>query len=212
MQQQGVIEASVEIEESASSDADKPTGGNGAAGPWAEEVQRDLEEMCRGIVESAASGIYIAQGGTFQYVSPMLEEISGYTADELIGTDTLNYIHPDDREAAIKGARGNLKGWSGSPHEFRLIRKDGDIAWVLERVASIQYRGERAVAGSLMDITEHKELGDLLEATVEKLKEPGGTLHPGDPNLGQDSGPAADRGSGQPSSSEDHGDLTHPDR
>ncbi|HAZ31418.1 MAG TPA: histidine kinase, partial [Dehalococcoidia bacterium] len=126
--------------------------------------------MCRGIVESAASGIYIAQGGTFQYVSPMLEEISGYTADELIGTDTLNYIHPDDREAAIKGARGNLKGWSGSPHEFRLIRKDGDIAWVLERVASIQYRGERAVAGSLMDITEHKELGDLLEATVEKLK------------------------------------------
>lgn len=173
-----VINTSLEVEETESQgvgilrprQADEPTNGNPVAMPWTGGTQRDLEEMCRGIVESAASAIYIVQSGRFQYVSPMLEEMSGYAMDDLIGTDPLSYVHPDDREAARKGARDNLKSWSGSPHEFRLIRKHGDITWVLERVASIQYRGDRAVAGSLMDITEHKELGYLLEATVEKLK------------------------------------------
>ncbi|MFC2008210.1 PAS domain S-box protein [Chloroflexota bacterium] len=133
----------------------------------AEEALRDSEEMSRGMLESAAAGIYIVQDRKFQYVSPLFEEISGYTSDELIGTYSLDYVHPEDKEAVRKGVIENLKRQSSSPHEFRLLRKDGKHVWILEKVASIRYRGQRAVVGSLMDITVRKRAEEALRESEE---------------------------------------------
>jgi len=134
----------------------------------AEEALRDSEEMSRGMIESAAAGIYIVQEGKFRYVSPPLEEISGYTSDELIGTYSLDHIHPEDREMVRNKAIENLKGRSNTPHEFRFIRKDGETIWALEKIASIQYKGERATIGSLVDITERQQMQERLVRS-EKL-------------------------------------------
>jgi len=136
----------------------------------AEQALRDSEEMSRGIVESAATGIYIVQDEKFQYVSPQIEHISGYTSDELIGTDSLMYVHPEDREAARNGAIENLKGLTISPHEFRFVRKDGQPVWILEKVASIQYLGEQAAVGTLLDITENKRAEEALRESEAKYR------------------------------------------
>ena len=135
----------------------------------AEESLRESEELTRGMLESAATGIYIVQGGKFQYVSPLFEEISGYTSEELIGTYSLGYVHSEDREAARERAIANLKGESRSPYEFRFIRKDEGFVWVLEKVASIQYKGERATVGSFMDITERKQAEEALLRHTERI-------------------------------------------
>jgi len=126
-----------------------------------EQRLQESREMLRGMIESAAAGIYMVQEGKFRYVSPLFEEISGYTKDELIGTYSLAYIHPEDREATRKRAIENLKGQSNLPHEFRFMKKDGKPIWILEKVASIQYKGQRAAVGSFMDITERKRLQDM---------------------------------------------------
>ena len=136
----------------------------------AEEALRDSEEMSRGMLESAATGIYIVQEGKFQYVSPLFEEISGYTSEELIGTYSFGYVHPEDRKAVRKKAIENLKGQSSSPHEFRFIRKDGQPVWVLEQVASIQYKGERAAVGSFMDITERKRAEEAIARDTKRME------------------------------------------
>jgi len=136
----------------------------------AEEALRESEELTRGMLESAATGIYIVQGGKFQYVSPLFEEISGYTSEELIGTYSLGYVHSEDREAARERAIANLKGESSSPYEFRFIRKDGRSVWVLEKVASIQYKGERATVASFMDITGRKQVEEALRESEEKYR------------------------------------------
>jgi PAS domain S-box-containing protein len=135
-----------------------------------EEVLRDSEEISRGILESAATAIYIAQEGKFQYVSPLFEEMTGYTADKTIGMYSIEYVHPEDREAVRKGAIENLKGLSGSPHEFRFLRKDGTTVWLLEKVASIRYRGEQAAVGSLMDITERKQAEERMRQAAEEWR------------------------------------------
>ena len=118
------------------------------------EVLSESQELSRGLIEAATVGTYILQDGRFEYVNPEYAHISGYTADELIGTNSLDHVHPDDREMVRQRAIQHLKGLNRTPYEFRLLRKDRDIAWVVERVASIQYKGKRASVGTFLDITE----------------------------------------------------------
>lgn len=131
---------------------------------------RESQEISRGMLESAAAGIFLIQDGKWVYVSPLFTQISGYTSDELIGTYTPDYIHPDDREKTMKDAIANLKGERDSPYEFRFLRKGGEPVWLLEKVASIGYKGKRAAIGSAMDITELKRTEDALRESEEKLR------------------------------------------
>ncbi len=135
-----------------------------------QEALRESEEMARGMLQSAATGIYLVQDRVFQYVSPLFEEISGYASNELIGTNPLEYVHPEDRESVRRKAIENLKGRSSLPHEFRFMKKDSQPVWVLEKVASIEYGGMRAAIASFMDITEQKKAEAELEKSAEKLR------------------------------------------
>lgn len=136
----------------------------------AEQALRDSEELSRGMLEAATTGIYLLQDGQFQYVNRLFESISGYTSEELKGKYSLNYVHPDDRETVRAKAIEVLKGQSSSPYEFRLIRKNSEIIWVLDRVASIQYKGKRSVLGTLMDITERKKAEEEVKLYTKQLE------------------------------------------
>jgi diguanylate cyclase (GGDEF)-like protein/PAS domain S-box-containing protein len=136
----------------------------------AEEALRDSEELERGMLEAATTGIYFLHDGKFLYVNRLFEELSGYTCDELLGRYSLDYVHPDDRETVRTKAIEVLKGQSCSPYEFRLMRKDSGIVWVLDRVASIQYKGKRSVLGTLMDITERKHAEEEVSRYTKQLE------------------------------------------
>jgi diguanylate cyclase (GGDEF)-like protein/PAS domain S-box-containing protein len=136
----------------------------------AEEALCDSEELARGMLESATTGIYFLQDGRFLYVNRLFEQISDYTYDELLGTHSLDYVHPDDRATVRAKAIEVLKEQSSSPYEFRLIRKDSGIVWVLDRVASIQYKGKRSVLGTLMDITERKNAEEEVRRYTKQLE------------------------------------------
>jgi diguanylate cyclase (GGDEF)-like protein/PAS domain S-box-containing protein len=137
---------------------------------WAEEALRDSEELARGMLAAATTGIYFLQDGMFLYVNRLFEEISGYTSDELVGKHSLDYVHPDDKKAVRIKAIEVLKGQSSSPYEARLIRKDSGIVWVSDRVASIQYKGKRSVLGTLMDITERKQAEEEIRRYTKQLE------------------------------------------
>lgn len=122
-----------------------------------EEALRQSEQISRGMLETAGTGIYLLQDGRFQYVNRLFEAISGYSNHELEGKYSLGYVHSDDREFVRRQAIDILKGKSSLPYEYRFIRKDGAIVWVLDRLASIPYDGKRSVLGSLMDISEIKK-------------------------------------------------------
>ena len=136
----------------------------------AEEALRDSEELARGMLEAATTGIYFLQDGRFLYVNRLFEEISGYKYDELVGRYSLDYVHPDDRETVRTKAIEVLKGQSIAPYEFRFVRKDSEIVWVSDRVASIQYKGKRSVLGTLTDITERKHAEEEVGRYTERLE------------------------------------------
>jgi PAS domain S-box-containing protein len=131
---------------------------------------RESREMSRITLENAVTGVSIVQDGKFQYVNPIFEEMLDYTSQELIGKPTADYIHPDDRERVIKEAIASLKGNIKSPHEFRLMKKDGSTVWVMEKLVSIKFKAKRAALAIALDVTELKHAEQALRESEEKLK------------------------------------------
>jgi PAS domain S-box-containing protein len=132
-----------------------PVGILGAARDITERKRK--EDLGQALIRSAQTGIYIVQEGKLIYVSPLFEELSGYSAKELIGTCSLDYVHIEDRETVRKKAIAALKGQGMAPYKYRFTKKNGDILRVMERVAPTEYRGKRAAVGSFMDITQRRQ-------------------------------------------------------
>ena len=120
--------------------------------------QIDLFQLAEEITSNIGVGIYIVQRGKFVYISPLYTKITGYSDPELIGKNSLERVHPDDRAMVRKRAIKSLKGKNPKSYEYRYIRKNGDIMWILEIITSTIYKGRRAALGSFMDITERKKM------------------------------------------------------
>ncbi|HON58550.1 MAG TPA: EAL domain-containing protein [Smithella sp.] len=122
------------------------------------------------IIANAGVGIYIVQHGAFVYVSDLYQKLTGYSDRDLVGKNSLEHIHPEDREKVRYKAIRCLKRESFEPYEYRFIRKDNQVMWALETITSIEYNGERATLGSFMDITERKRMEDELRQSEEKYR------------------------------------------
>jgi PAS domain S-box-containing protein len=133
----------------------KPVGILGVTRDIAE--RKRSEDLGQALIRSTRTGIYIIQNRKFISVSPLFEELSGYKVKELMGNHPLDYVYPEDRELVRRKAIENLKGQSLTPYEYRFTKKNGEILWILERVASTEYRGRRATVGSFMDITQYRK-------------------------------------------------------
>ncbi len=128
------------------------------------EARREpAEELFQTLFAHSLIGIYIVQGGRFQFANPVFLELLGYSAGELLGTDPQKLVHPDDRNKVWENAVRMLKGERSSQYEYRVVSRSGETRWVLETVASIQYRGRRAALGNFMDITERKRMEEQIQ-------------------------------------------------
>ncbi|MGA7678356.1 MAG: diguanylate cyclase [Dehalococcoidia bacterium] len=143
-----------------------PTPRDKQKGSRASEKSRqkpsESSDLAQALLRCAGTGIYIVQDGKFQYVNSLFQELTGYSELELLGQYSLNLVYPEDREAVREKAIESLKGVSSLPYEYRFVKKNGEIIWVLEKVTSTEYKEKRATAGSFMDITERKQLEQKL--------------------------------------------------
>ena len=133
----------------------------------AEQALREREERFSLALQGANDGIWDWDLVTDQvYVSPRYKEILGYQDDELGNTleEYLELFHPDDMVKVR--AMFYVAVHAFQPHlefENRMVKKNGDVIWVLNRGA-ITYRNERGwrAAGSMTDITLRKRAEEQL--------------------------------------------------
>src|SRR5262249_54310748 len=67
----------------------------------AEEALVESESKFRAVADTASSAIYIHNGKHFLYLNRASEEITGYTAAELINLPVANIVHPDDKRLVM---------------------------------------------------------------------------------------------------------------
>ena len=123
----------------------------------AETALEESENRFRALCEASLAGIYILQDGCIRYANPALAQILAREPEELNGTSLLDFVHPDDHALVEENQRRRLSGEvETSRYEARCVRKDGKIAYVEVLGSRIDYGGNPALIGTLLDISDRK--------------------------------------------------------
>jgi PAS domain S-box-containing protein len=147
----------------------------------AEEQLRLARARLQAMIEHIPAAVYlegpVPTAGSF-YISPQVEELFGYTAEEWTWTDDfwIDRIHPDDRARVEADERASDENRGRHTSEYRFRRSDGRYVWVHDEAAWVGDGDEGFWQGFLYDITDRKEAEEqvaaaerVLRATVEHL-------------------------------------------
>jgi len=137
----------------------------------AEEALHIQEEQYRLVVENANQGLAVVQDRIIRFCNPKVTEILGYPFEELSSRPFGEFIHPDDREVASTQHMRRLEGKEIPTYvQYRMIRKNGDIRWIETNALIIEWEGRPATLGFISDITEQKQIEDVLKESEEKFR------------------------------------------
>ena len=128
----------------------------------------------RSIVEQLPLVVYVDEldeRSSARYVSPLIERLLGYTAEEWLADPDLfvRCLHRDDRQRVLFDiARRNESGNSTPVSDYRLIARDGSIVWVCDDEVVVRDAdgNPRYAQGYLQDVTERHESSTRLELLV----------------------------------------------
>jgi PAS domain S-box-containing protein len=99
--------------------------------------------------------------GNFRRVNPAVEEVLGYSRDEVVGRSYLDFVHPDDRARTLAEAAEIEEGKTTLSFENRFIRKDGSprvLEWTTTPVVA-----DEVMYGVARDVTERRQAESELE-------------------------------------------------
>jgi PAS domain S-box-containing protein len=135
----------------------------------AQTALRESEARFRRLAENAPDVIFryrLQPTPGYEFVSPAIETITGYTPDECYANPDLGLemVHPDDRDLW----QWELAAPSRAPLTLRVVRKDGELAWVETIVVPLRGEAGNLVAyeGITRDVTE-RVLGEERRRSLE---------------------------------------------
>ncbi len=131
---------------------------------------KQSRELFRILFHRSPIGTYIIQNGHFRLVNHQLAYILGYEEDELIGRPSLGFVLAEDRDTVRENAVRMLKAGCSLGYEFRIVTKQAKIKWVMETVAPVHYQRKRATLGSLVDVTERKQVEERLNQITAEMQ------------------------------------------
>jgi PAS domain S-box-containing protein len=139
----------------------------------AEDALRENEERFRLLVKNSSDIIIcIDASGIQRYLSPAVEQITGFTADELEGKNLVDNIHPEDIETVMHVWENCiLQPEAIFTLQYRHTHKTR--GWVyLETTAQnfLNIPAVSAIVGSIRDITDRKQSEEALYASNQKLR------------------------------------------
>jgi PAS domain S-box-containing protein len=139
--------------------------------------QRADDGLLRALMANVPGAIYRSAwhaNFTLELMSDEIERISGYPAANFLASSKrtiLSIVHPEDRERVLGAVSASRDEGRPFAMEYRIVRADGEIRWVLDRGQLVE-AGERLwLDGALFDITERRAAEEaLLRREVEAAR------------------------------------------
>lgn len=135
------------------------------------EARRRLiesERRYRDVVDNIREVIFRTdRDGRLTFLNPAWESLTGYTVEQTLWTQSLDYVHFDDRDRFKTAIRPMLRRQQDSLRtELRYLRTDGGHRWV-EVYARLSLDDDGCidgVYGTLMDVSERRQILMALRA------------------------------------------------
>lgn len=129
------------------------------------ETAREGELRYQSLLERLPVGIVIHRNGKLLFANGQAHQILGASKTmELVGTDVLNFVHPDFHSRIIRRMKEVADGLPGPMVEQKYIRVDGKAIDVETMAFPYNFQGEASVQVIFRDITERKQS----EARIKK--------------------------------------------
>jgi len=131
--------------------------------------QRADDTLVRALMVNVPGAIYRSAwhaGHTLELISDEIERISGYPTVDFIASakrTLLSIIHPRDRKRVMRAVSTVTDETEAFVLEYRIVRADGAVRWVLDRGQLVPGPGGRLwMDGAIFDVTERREAEQAL--------------------------------------------------
>ncbi len=135
----------------------------------AEEAVLESEKRYQTLCEISPVGIFHTDAdGYTTYVNPAWCGISGLPYERALGNGWLDAVHEKDKEALFAGWEDATQKEISSTSEYRFVRPDGAVAWVIGQAIPELNHDSQVVGyvGTITDITERK----IAEEEIQREK------------------------------------------
>ena len=138
----------------------------------------DVTRLLTTITDNLVGMIYrcrIDPDWTMEYVSDGCYKLTGYRPEELVLNRRISYDQltlPEDRERVSRVIHAGIRTSGNFDVEYRILRADGYVCWVLERgVAVPDAEGRPAwIEGYIQDISERMAVDEMLREAVRRYE------------------------------------------
>ncbi|NLD79914.1 MAG: diguanylate cyclase [Smithella sp.] len=136
------------------------------------EALLESETKFKSYAEQALVGVYLLQDGVFKYVNPKFAQMFGYTVEECLENMPFkNLVYTEDIANVTEQIGKRTAGETDLIHYiFRGVKKNGQIVDVEIYGSSSIYEGRLAAAGTILDITERKQMEAVIREDKEKYQ------------------------------------------
>ncbi|MFW9825262.1 MAG: PAS domain S-box protein [Candidatus Thorarchaeota archaeon] len=137
-----------------------------------EQMLRDSEEKYRNLVMNIQDIIAeVDSENKIIYLNQQIQNVLGYPAEDLIGLNFADYIHPDDTSLVLDAMMDSQESFGSTSVEFRLLHNDGKYLSFSANGRKLNEYGIVKYLAVLRDITEKKEAERLIIEENKKLLE-----------------------------------------
>lgn len=136
----------------------------------AEEVAlAESEQRYRLLVDNSADVIFQQVEGKLEWISPAVESLLGWTAEELTGHTTVDLWHPDDLQRAI-AVRNAAYGGRHASDVLRIRHKDGHYLAAEFSLRPAPEHGHAGMVGTFRDVSARVAAEEALHSAEERYR------------------------------------------
>src|SRR3954468_12417896 len=141
--------------------------------------ERSNDRLLRTLMENVPGAIYRSAWHAdyrLEMITDEIERISGYPPANFLASNRrtiMTLVHPDDVDGVLEAvAAASADSDELFQQEYRIVRADGNVRWVLDRGQLVRGHGGRLwMDGAMFDITERREAEEaLLRHEVEAAR------------------------------------------
>jgi PAS domain S-box-containing protein len=136
------------------------------------EALKESEKRLRLIFENTNEVIVISQDEKIKFCNAQIEDLIGYSTEEIHSKNFSEFIHPDDIKIVMREYQTRLSGdQPKNRYSVRFLTKDGQEKYVLISSTLVNWDGAPAALAMISDISMQKKIESDLRKSEERFRQ-----------------------------------------